>query len=90
MKVKNDDEIIYESSKSKSYSLIHDYNEGDNDYYYDDNNDDYDEIDDQFLFETINNIKYIFINHFNLTNRTIAEFLNDNQITTLIDLYVKL
>ena len=103
---KTDDEIKKDSSNTKKHTIINDYNQyvkDDNHHRHrhrhnhnhnhnqdDDDDEPDDDIDEHFLFETINDVKYIFINHFNSTSRTIAEFIDDDQITKLISMFVKI
>jgi hypothetical protein len=79
--------------KTKSY-VINTTDENNNAYennnYYDEDNDEDDNTNDEaFHIQIINEIKSVFINHFNLTHRTILEFLNDEEINSLIYTFVK-
>jgi hypothetical protein len=85
------DDNFNERIKSKIYitDSIDDDKENKNNY----NDDKYDKDDNEnsenLNDQIINQIKSIFINHFNLTNKTIGELLDEAVISRLIDLFLK-
>jgi hypothetical protein len=89
---KTDDDTV-ERGKSKSNYIdkftTEEYNSDDS--FCDDKNDFHDEVEFNVSdrLQNIYQIKSIFINHFNITSRTIGEYINNSEISKLIYYFVK-
>jgi len=90
---RTDDDTVVERRKSKSNYIdkfnTEEYNSDDS--FYDDKNDFDDEVESDVSdrLQNIYQIKSIFINHFNITSRTIGEYINNSEISKLIYYFVK-